>query len=91
MFCPFRRRRVILVRASMVLWLFRAVSRRRVRVFGDESLFPAVRLPSRRMRLCWAWVAIWVWSHFSRSAVMRVCVWLRSGVLVSWWSGLSVR
>jgi len=88
MLCPFRRRRVIFVRASIVLWLLRAVSSRRVIALGGFSLVPAVRLPSRRMRLFLAWAAIWVWSHFSRSAVMRVCVWLRSGVLVSWWSRL---
>jgi len=83
MLCPFRRSLVILVRASIVLWLLRAVSSRCVTALGGLSLVPAVRLPSKRMRLFLAWAAVWVWSHFSSSAVMRVCVWLSSGMLVS--------
>lgn len=80
---PLSRSLVILVMASVVLWLLRAVSKSRANAFGG-SLVPAVRLPSNSIMLCWVWVAIWVWSHFSKSVVMRVCVWFRSGVLVSW-------
>jgi len=82
MLLPFSRSLVIFVMASVVLWLFRAVSNSLVNAFGG-SLVPVVRFPSNSMMLCWACVAIWVWSHFSRSAVMRVCVWFRSGVLVN--------
>ncbi len=78
---------MILVMASVVLWLLRAVSKSRAKAFGG-SLVPVVRFPSKSMMLCWACVAICVWSHFSNSAVIRVCVWFRSGVLVSWCSML---
>ena len=87
MLLPLSRSLVILVMASVVLWLLRAVSSSRVKAFGG-SLVPVVRFPSSSMMLCWVCVAICVWSHFSKSAVMRVCVWFRSGVLVSWWSRL---
>lgn len=36
------------------------------------SPIPAVRLPSRSMRLFCVWAAIWVCSHLSSSVVMRV-------------------
>ena len=88
MLCPFRRRRVIFVNASMVLWWLRAVCSSCVIVVAFWSVVVVVRLPSKSMRLFLVWVAIWVCSHLSRSAVMRVCVWLRSGRLVNWWSGL---
>jgi len=53
MLCPFRRRRVILVSASMVLWWLCAVCRSRVIAFAAWSVAVVVRLPSRRTRLFW--------------------------------------
>jgi len=85
MLCPFRRRRVILVRARMMLLWLRAVCSSCVIAFAVWSVVVVVRLPSRSMRLFLVWVAIWVCSHLSSKAVMRVCVWLRSGMAVRLW------
>ena len=45
------------------------------------SPIPAVRLPSKSMRLFCVCEAIWVWNHRSRSVVMRVCMLMRLGGL----------
>jgi len=44
-----------------------------------ESLVPAVREPSQRMRLFWLCAAMLICSHLSSRVVMWVCMWMRLG------------
>jgi len=85
MLCPFSRSRVILVNASMVLWWLRAVCSSCVIAVAAWSVVVVVRFPSRSMMLFLVWVAICVCSHLSSMLVMRVCVWLRSGMADRLW------
>jgi len=82
MLMPFRRRRVVFVKARIVLCLRWAVSNSWERRLIGVSFVPAVRLPSSRMRLFWLWAAICVCIQRSSRVVMRVCMLMRLGVLL---------